>query len=92
MDGYTDRQAAQMTHTYTHTQGHRCSSCSCGPVGCVLHENNRDDSGNAVEKGAITMNDKLLTWAQADREFAQVLLFVKVCVRLRSEFVCIGTI
>lgn len=25
------------------------------------------------------MNNKLLIWAQADREFAQVLLFVKVC-------------
>lgn len=31
-----------------------------------------------VEKGAITMNDKLLIWSQADGEFAQVLLFVKV--------------
>ncbi len=71
-----------MTHTHTHTQGHRCISCSCSPVSCVLHENNRDDSGNTVEKGAITMNDKLLIWAQADREFAQVLLFVKVCVRI----------
>lgn len=42
----------------------------------MLNENNRDDSGNTVEKGAITMDDKLLIWAQADREFAQVLLFV----------------
>lgn len=58
----------------------------------MLHENNRDDSGNTVEKGAIIMNDKLLIWAQADREFAQVLLIVKVRVCLRSEFVCIGTI
>lgn len=33
-----------------------------------------------MEKGAITMNDKLLIWALADREFAQVLLFVKVCL------------
>lgn len=45
-----------------------------------------------MQEGAITMNDKLLIWALADREFAQVLLFVKVCVCLRSEFVCIGTI
>ncbi len=45
-----------------------------------------------MEKGAITMKDKLLIWAQTDGEFAQVLLFVKVYVRLRSEFVCTGTI
>lgn len=46
----------------------------------MLNENNRDDSGNTVEKEAITMAAQLLIWAQADREFAQVLLFVQVCV------------
>lgn len=46
----------------------------------MLNENNRDDSGNTVEKEAITMEGQLLIWAQADREFAQVLFFVQVCV------------
>lgn len=56
MDGLLRRQAGSTDET----QGHRCISWSRSPVGCVLNENNRDDSGNTGEKGAITMNDKLL--------------------------------
>lgn len=41
-----------------------------------------------MEKGAITLNDKLSVCDQADGEFGQVLLFVVcVCVCLSSEFV-----